>query len=561
MRIVRFFCLAALLGTQVWAQPQISPLGVTNNASYISPIFPAGAIARGSIFAIWGTNLGPATGATASTYPLPESLAGTSIRVRAGGQEFKAFPLYTTSGQVGAILPSTVPEGQAEISVEYQGKSSTWTSFPVVSGAFGIFTRNQRGTGPAVAYITAPDGKPLNWNTLFRSARPGDVLSIWGTGLGPIPGPDNEKALAGNLPSEAQVLVGGKSAAILYKGRSPGYAGLDQINFVVPDGVAGCYVPLAVVVNGRPSAYTTLSLHPEGALCSDPNSYMRSDLAPFADKHLLANGELELQRIRFFASFLPSEGLLLEDARGRFIERADLPFLGGWTPVVEATTTGSCMVHHFALTDDLDLLPYDLIPGRPMQAGDSMTVTGPKGSVKVNFDFFDGFQGFRGEIGGGIPPEDDPPFLEPGDYVLDNGAGHQDAGAFRTPIRLREMIRWTNRQQIESIDRTKSLTVAWEGGDPAAELAIIVGLASLEDQQQRAAFVCTAPVAAATFTVPSTVLASLPPVPASTVLAFPPGSLYVGTLSRPDLNRFTTKSVNFGFVHYLQLTGIGVEIH
>jgi uncharacterized protein (TIGR03437 family) len=56
-----------------------------------------------------------------------------------------------------------------------------------------------------------------------------------------------------------KVFAGGLEAQVLYAGRAPGFAGLDQINFVVPAGVpSGDDTPLRVESNGRVSNQVTL---------------------------------------------------------------------------------------------------------------------------------------------------------------------------------------------------------------------------------------------------------------------------------------------------------------
>ena len=55
----------------------------------------------------------------------------------------------------------------------------------VVPSAFGIFARNEAGSGPGVVqnYISATD-QPLN--APIGPARPGQVMILWGTGLGAV---------------------------------------------------------------------------------------------------------------------------------------------------------------------------------------------------------------------------------------------------------------------------------------------------------------------------------------------------------------------------------------
>jgi uncharacterized protein (TIGR03437 family) len=55
--------------------------------------------------------------------------------------------------------------------------------------------------------------------------------------------------------------VGNLEAQILYAGRAPGFAGLDQINFIVPAGApSGDATPLRVESNGRASNAVTLPI-------------------------------------------------------------------------------------------------------------------------------------------------------------------------------------------------------------------------------------------------------------------------------------------------------------
>ena len=104
---------AVLVPDRATAQPTIAALGIRNGGSYALPGLPNAGIAQGSIFIVFGQNLGPAKIVQVSSFPLPTSqgLAGTSIKVTVSGTTVDAIMLYTLASQVAAVLPSNTPIG------------------------------------------------------------------------------------------------------------------------------------------------------------------------------------------------------------------------------------------------------------------------------------------------------------------------------------------------------------------------------------------------------------------------------------------------------------------
>ncbi len=132
--------------------PVIGAGGILNGASYALEGLPNSGIAQGSIFIVFGTNMGPAQLIQVSSFPLPTSggLAGTSISVTVNGVTTNAIMLYTSAGQVATVLPSNIPVGTGTLTLTYNGLTSSPAPITVVESAGGIFTLNQAGFGPAV---------------------------------------------------------------------------------------------------------------------------------------------------------------------------------------------------------------------------------------------------------------------------------------------------------------------------------------------------------------------------------------------------------------------------
>ncbi len=252
------------------AAPTVAALGVRNAASYSHPGFPNGAIAQGSLFVVFGSAMGPGAIEYAGSFPLPSTLGGTSVNVTVNGSTLPCPMIYTSSGQLAAILPSAItPTGTGTLVVSYNGASNA-APITVVTSSPGIFTVNQQGSGPAV--IQDGGGNP---NALGNAFNPGQTVVVWGTGLGPISGSDANVPPTGNLPGiTVTAFVGGQSAAVAYAGRSQD-AGLDQVNIMLPTGVTGCFVPIYLVATPDSGAavtsnFGTLSIAGSGTVCVDP---------------------------------------------------------------------------------------------------------------------------------------------------------------------------------------------------------------------------------------------------------------------------------------------------
>ncbi|MCB9384501.1 MAG: DUF192 domain-containing protein [Bryobacterales bacterium] len=270
--------LSCLSAPTAGAQPVLYSDGVVNAASFLSPSVPGGAIAKGSIFTIFGESLGATF--EAEQFPLPTTLGGAEVWIAtADGDNFRAPLLYVSANQVNAILPSTVPAGRHQLWLVRDGQSSGGVAIKVVEASGGLFSWKAQGIPVAAAYAYLPFLQKLI--SLETPAQPGDAVSLYGTGLGPVAGPDDQPPPAAPSGAAIEVLLAGHSIPFTYAGRSSCCAGLDQINIEIPaDAPAGCVVPLAVRVNGNVSNHVSLPISPDGAAC-DPTAAFRQGRLTF----------------------------------------------------------------------------------------------------------------------------------------------------------------------------------------------------------------------------------------------------------------------------------------
>ncbi|MBI2815949.1 MAG: hypothetical protein HYX72_03320 [Acidobacteria bacterium] len=217
----------------------VSPIGVVNAASFA----PAGnPLAPGELFSIFGSGLAPQA-ADATAFPLPLSLAGVQVLVNNN-----AAPLRAVSNtQVSAVMPSSAAGAKATVAVVNNGRQSNTVDVPLARTAPGIFTVGSSGSG-AGAILHAD----YSLVSTAAPARLGETVLIYVTGLGTTSPPVGDGLPAPTSPlslvtSEVTVLMGSRTATVVFKGLAPGFAALYQLNVTVPsDAPSGPNVPVAI---------------------------------------------------------------------------------------------------------------------------------------------------------------------------------------------------------------------------------------------------------------------------------------------------------------------------
>lgn len=532
-----------------------------NAASYMSSRLPGGAIAQGSIFVVFGARMGPATIAQAG-FPLPTTLAGTNVKVTSGGQTLDCPLVYTLAGQLAAILPSATPVGNATLTVTFNGQTSAARSFRVVASSFGTFSLNQAGSGPGIiTNFESATSQPVN--TAFRSARPGQTLILYGTGLGPLPAgtADNTAAPAVEINrANVRLFVGQRQATVAYAGRAPGFAGLDQINFVVPGGVEGCSVPVVIQTGTSVSNYTTIAIAPNGGTCQDPLGLSSAQLDSIAAGGSLKLGSLGTARadLEITVPFLGTQTIRTDTGTAVFEEYTRQTIESGAAlGFANVSSLGTCFV--FVGKAD-QLTPVDPIVPRQLDAGPVINMNGPKGAKTLKkvpeATLIGNYYETLATSGFGMPGDPEG-YLVPGAYTYNNGSGGANVGAFTANYTIPANVTWTNKAATTTINRAQGVTVNWSGGDQSGTVQIYGFSVSDESENAVAGFFnCIERASVGTFTVPSSVLLALPPTFGGGLTAGATSILGVGGVTNPG--SFTAPGIDVGVIFHTNVTAKSV---
>ncbi len=217
--------------------------GVIPGSPIQSSAAPSSAIAPDSLASLYGTNLGGATGLVVTD---------------SAGISRTATLIYVSANQINFLVPGATAAGTAAFVVSSGTASQTFTAdvTPVVPR---LYSMNGNGTGVAAATAVTQQQTPI---TVYECALSGchpapialraDVpvyVSLYGTGI------RNRTSLA-----NVSVNINGIDGPALFAGPSPQYAGLDQVNVLLPQSLKGAgEVNVFLTVDGQTSNVVTLN--------------------------------------------------------------------------------------------------------------------------------------------------------------------------------------------------------------------------------------------------------------------------------------------------------------
>lgn len=506
MKALRLILFASLGCGLLSAQPFVYYRGILNAGSTSPAGLPNGSIARGSIFSIYGRDMGPAQGAQPSQFPLGTKLQGVEIKVCRAQECLNAIPLFVRADQINAVMPSNAPLGPLSVQVSFNDAPSNFSPVVVVENSVGLLAISGQGFGPGVIQnFNAVDNQPLN--SLVTSARPGQVVIAWATGLGAALNADNVPPTVGDPPVQVEIFVGGvKATNKLYSGRSSQFAGVDQIIFEIPaNAPTGCYVPVQVRAGAVVSNTVTMAIQAEGQECNDPHNLALTSfrqggrlgaifLSRFDHQHRYENGH--------------AVDMIVDQAAVTFREESG----GQWafSRVFSLPPVGSC--HAYSGTGNV--LRGDPLPGtapsvRPLDAGAQLTITSGAGNLPIprsknQTSFYTKVLGRDSELD-----------EAPARFFNDSGesrvaiAGGADVSAFEVSVASAAPPRWINRDQAATVSRSQGLEVRWEAAANYETVAIAGGAVDVPTNAS-GYFYCLAPAQPGRFVVPAEVLANLP---------------------------------------------------
>ncbi len=233
--------------------PVIGNTAIVNAASS-----QGGAIAPGEIVTIYGAGLGPRVPRTLQLRD-PGTVDTAAGDTQVFFNDVAAPLLFTSSGQVNAVVPYAVSRATSPITVQvsYLGIFSNAVKREVQTASPALFMVGGGGSGQAAAINR--DG---SLNSKAHPAPRGSVISLYATGEG-LTNPTGSDGKLATAPlakpdQTVRVTIGGVDATVQYAGGAPGLvAGVMQVNVVVPPQVLpGQAAPVVLSVGGISSPAT-----------------------------------------------------------------------------------------------------------------------------------------------------------------------------------------------------------------------------------------------------------------------------------------------------------------
>ncbi len=492
------------LATTLLAQPAIKPGGIVNVSGYQATLAP------GTVFVIFGSNMGPASIATATAPNYPAILGGTSVTFTpSAGGPITAKMVYSLAGQIAGLLPSSASPGTYAVTVTYNSQTSPPQNVTVVARSFGIATSKSAGNGTAQATIGNVNGGLSltrftpgsvafgGYTWTLTPAHPGDTLVLWGTGGGADPANDTG-GTSGDQTATGKFIVnvGGTPITPLYAGAASGYPGLWQINFTLPSTIApNCFAALQVSAGGQLGNAATIPIAATGQTSCSAAGFTPSTLSSLDAGGNITFAGLTIGKLTFYTKGVPAETDLFGGPFSRFNA-------GEWLIPFSGPQVGPCLILNetypaggkepSAADAYLDAGSGLALSGPGAPAGGSITpVVTPNGPVYITKP-----SGSSLTAGG--------------TYTI-SGQGGIQVGPFTATSTIPASFDISNLNSLATINRAQPLTINWTGTGFDQALILIQSGVLTTTTTHSVNVSCAVPSAPGTFTVPAAALAYLLP--------------------------------------------------
>jgi len=153
----------------------------------------------------------------------------------------------------------------------------------------------------------------------------------------------------------------------------------------------------------------------------------------------------------------------------------------------------------------------DDVQTKALDAGAVLSLSGPGGDRELATVDEESSGLYVGLLGGGIPFDETPVpplFLMRGVHTL-SGPGGVDIPRFSTNFNVPDLPDWSNRESLDTIDRSRGFTMQWTGGDPS-QVVVIGGVSTNQVTQATGGFFCVANAADGSFRIRPADVANMP---------------------------------------------------
>ena len=230
--LVAALALGSPLPGDVNDAPTYTAAGIVNAADN-----QPGPLAPNTLASLYGVRL---SYVTASISPddivggvLPTVLPGTGVHVIVSN--LPATIYYVSPDQINFLVPANLLPGKSIVQVVLDGHSGPAVAITLAAASPALFQLDAQN-----AVAVRPDGSVI---TPQAPAKPGEIVLLYATGLGqtlpPVPYGQlfYQAAPLDQLADFKLVLDGAtaESGAVAYAGIAPGFAGLYQINVILPE--------------------------------------------------------------------------------------------------------------------------------------------------------------------------------------------------------------------------------------------------------------------------------------------------------------------------------------